>query len=393
MKSVDWKLIRNVGSLCLPTAVVALLGIHFLIERVPDIIRNERRRVQAEYREKALELKAHPEAGFQIVRGKSGNWAKDRKMAPGYWGTVPEGSSLQRIDASSSMGSVPKGKTLIWYVDEKDVCLATFADAIEEVDFCFIFWVCGSFVLVLLIGLTWMGVRYFVDYVKGRDDFLAATAHDLTTPLVGMRYTIGQDDQEAKNLNERMIRLVENIKDFLKLGGQRPQPKLETIDLIKCYNEAYSLFREDYRDVFEGRDVVLSVESSLQSLGTDPQPAGSVPVLADETMTVQILWNLLGNDLKYAAPYGTVRARIAMEGTRVVFELIDEGKGMTPSEMRHAFDRYYRAKSVLESGKGGFGIGLCTAREFAEAMGGALTVRANHPQGCIFTFSLPDAIQ
>ena len=51
MKSVDWKLIRNVGSLCLPTAVVALLGIHFLIERVPDIIRNERRRVQAEYRE------------------------------------------------------------------------------------------------------------------------------------------------------------------------------------------------------------------------------------------------------------------------------------------------------------------------------------------------------
>ena len=72
-------------------------------------------------------------------------------------------------------------------------------------------------------------------------------------------------------------------------------------------------------------------------------------------------------------------------------ELIDEGKGMTPYEMKRAFDRYYRAKTVLESGKGGFGIGLCNAREAARAMGGDLTVRANEPTGCVFTLTLPAA--
>ena len=46
---------------------------------------------------------------------------------------------------------------------------------------------------------------------------------------------------------------------------------------------------------------------------------------------------------------------------------------MTSGQMRKAFDRYYRAQTVLQSGKGGFGIGLCTAREFARAMGGDLT--------------------
>ena len=57
--------------------------------------------------------------------------------------------------------------------------------------------------------------------------------------------------------------------------------------------------------------------------------------------------------------------------------------------MRKAFDRYYRARTALTSGKGGFGIGLCTARAFARAMGGDLSVRANRPKGCVFTLKLP----
>ena len=62
---------------------------------------------------------------------------------------------------------------------------------------------------------------------------------------------------------------------------------------------------------------------------------------------------------------------------------------MTPRQMRRAFDRYWRAKTVLESGKGGFGIGLCTSREYARAMGGDLTVGSNAPKGCVFTLRLP----
>jgi signal transduction histidine kinase len=108
-------------------------------------------------------------------------------------------------------------------------------------------------------------------------------------------------------------------------------------------------------------------------------------------MVVQILWNLLGNDLKYAAPYGKVSVRFSRDADRVRVELADEGQGMTRGQMKRAFDRYYRSRTVLESGKGGFGIGLCTAREFAVSMGGSLTVRANVPKGCVFTLELPAA--
>ncbi|MBR4893615.1 MAG: HAMP domain-containing histidine kinase [Kiritimatiellae bacterium] len=238
----------------------------------------------------------------------------------------------------------------------------------------------GGFVFAVLVFTTFVGVKFFLDYIKSRDDFMAATAHDLTTPLVAMQYFIGRDDKEAALLCERLSRLVSNIKDFMRLGGKRPQPLCEEFDLAEAYNEAYELFKEDFRDFYDGDDVDFVCE------GNEP-----IVVYADRTLTVQILWNLLGNDLKYAAPYGMVSVRSFVRGEKVVVELADEGPGMTAVEMRQAFDRYYRAKSVLKTGKGGFGIGLTTARDFARAMGGDLTIKANTPSGCIFTLTLPVA--
>jgi signal transduction histidine kinase len=294
---------------------------------------------------------------------------------------------------------------LVWYEGSKGNCVAKFVKSEKEYDYFRIFWLGVPIFLFVLCGMTFIGIRYFVEYIKARDDFLAATAHDLTTPLVGMRMSIGRSDADAKALNERLIRIVENIKDFMRLGGKRREPEISEFDIIKAYNEAYALFREDYRDLFDGEDVPVEVMGTVpenvgtvpEKAGTVPQKAGTVPggwvlkVRADETMTVQMMWNLLGNDLKYAAPYGPVRVRFFVEGKFVKAEFVDEGQGMTPRQMRRAFDRYYRAKTVLESGKGGFGIGLCTAREFARAMGGDLSVRANSPHGCIFTLSLPSA--
>ena len=174
-----------------------------------------------------------------------------------------------------------------------------------------------------------------------------------------------------------MLLIVQNIKDFLQLGGRRKKPELKPVDIVALCREAYGLFAADYEDS-EGGAVTFQTSQTFQTF-----------VMADEAMTLQILWNLFGNDLKYAAPYGKVTVRFAQEGEFVKVEFVDEGQGMTPQQMKKAFDRYYRAKTVLESGKGGFGIGLCTAREFARAMGGDLSVRAHDPRGCIFTLSLP----
>jgi len=363
MDGGKWRLIRSVAALSLPTVLVAALGVFFFVDKVPEIVKAEKNRVKAEYRETALELRQNPgderfarEASFPPVwRGSFAG-----KMIPGRWGFVP----------------VPlKGFTWVWYDDGNGVVF-TQAPYVREMDYRTMFLLFGLLFILVLVRTTVVGIRYFVEYIRTRDDFLSAAAHDLTTPLIGMRCSIGRNDEEAKMLNERMIRLVANIKDFLRLGGRRPTPRRDEVDVLKCCREAYAIFREDYRDIFDGKDVPIEVE-------------GDAKALADETLTVQILWNLFGNDLKYAAPHGPVRVRVYDDGRFVKVEFADEGQGMSRRDMARAFDRYYRARTVRESGKGGFGIGLCTAREFARAMGGELSVRANRPHGCVFTLELP----
>ena len=349
------RLFWNSVLISLPAVMLVGAVAYFLIDKVPEFERNEEKRVQQEYREMAVEAK-------ELGRG---------------WEFDFEKSAYKQTQLRINRESWGYEDGVIWYLKNGKAYWLK-VEHIEVFDFRTVFYPIGVLVSLLFIGMTVFGVRYFWKFVKSRDDFLAATAHDLTTPLVGMRRMIGRNDEEAKGLNERMLLIVNNIKDFLRLGGKRRKPELKLVYIVALTKEAYRLFAADYADS-EGGEVAFD-SSRLQT--TD------VEVLADETLVLQILWNLFGNDLKYAAPYGKVTVRFAADGKFVKVEFVDEGQGMTPRQMCRAFDRYYRAKTVLESGKGGFGIGLCTAREFARLMGGDLSVRANSPKGCVFTLSL-----
>ena len=351
-----------VALICLPAALIIGYGATLVILEVPRAIRMEPSRIGREYREIAEDFIAHPDRATYVGNRLKG-WQQVSRINGIPWGYE------RNVDKDGRL-------VRVWFKSGQKEWRAIVIGAIRPFPYAVVFYGGGTLVALALIGLTALAVVCFTRYVKSRDDFLAATAHDLTTPLVGMRFTIGADDDAARVLNERMIRLVGNLKDFLRLGGRRGEPVRTVFDLRAAYDEAYRLFRDDYRDLLGG-DVPVEM------------PDGPLAVYADEMLTVQVLWNLLGNDLKYAAPYGPVSVRICRAGDAVALDVIDEGQGMTPQQMRRCFDRYYRAKTVKVSGKGGFGIGLCTAREFARTMGGDLTVGANKPTGCVFTLTLP----
>ena len=345
--------------LCVPTLAAVALGAYFLSYVVPDIDRSERARVRDEYRETASAIRQNP-ADYRDVTAERPSLRSPWKMAPGKWGYL-------ELDGGD--------KADVWYDDGADVHLATVPRTPSR-NYPLILWTGGSALLLLLVVITVFALRYFVGYVKSREDFLAAAAHDLKTPLAALRSVIDYDLGEAKDLVERLERIVVNITDFLRLG-RRPAPRRDEFDLAAVCRAAYRLFALDYADERKCGEVEFALPATL-------------PVLGDETQTIQIVWNLFGNDLKYAAPYGPVRVRGFLRGGFAALVFEDEGPGMSPRQLRRAFDRYYRAKTVLESGKGGFGIGLCNAREFARRMGGDLVAAPGlGGKGCVFTLTLP----
>ena len=346
--------------ICLPALAFAAPGAYFLLEIVPKLSMQQRRTVTLSYRQTATGLWERPfDATFFGQRGEgwkvSGRVGGREEQMP--WGYVRSGR-----------------RVLVWIGSGKNVFGAE-VDAIDTPDIETMSYVGVSAATAILIFLTAMCLRFFIGYAKERDDFVAATAHDLSTPLVALRRSVRADDRESVLLVERLVRLVENLKAYLRSGGAGLKPKLEAFSLLDACRSVYLMLRDDFRDVFDGEDVEIVAD-------------GPLVVSADRGMTEQTIWNLLGNAFKYAAPYGPVSVRIRREGCFAKLEVADEGPGLSRREAKRVFDRYYRGKEGKRGGGGGFGIGLCTAYQFARAMGGSLTVAKNSPRGCVFTLRL-----
>ena len=343
--------------LALPALLIVGVGAGFIVAMVPDEIADIPRTKTMVYRESAQRLFENPGTGVALAERPPSDGGERRLNKTTPW----------------SYAEGPAKTTRVWVrTGEREWRVVT-VPKYRSFPYAAVFYYGAGIVALGLILVTVFAIRYFRNWMKERDDFLAATAHDLTTPLVGLRGMIGRDPDESRRLVERLLLIVDNVKGFLLLGGRRVPPKREPIDLAALTREAYELFRLDYEDL--GQPVEIG--------------EGPCAAVGDATQVMQILWNLFGNDLKYAAPHGRVLVSFRRDAKFTSVDFVDEGQGMTRREMRRAFDRYYRAQTVMKSGKGGFGIGLCTARDFARAMGGDLTVRANVPSGCVFTLSLP----
>lgn len=358
MRSLDWPMLRGVLALSIPTVAVVLLGVWFMIDKVPSIVKTENQRIKEIYHAQAKELQSDRSLAIDVDIGKRG---KSWMMSPGHWG----------------FKHAKPGKTYVWYSEKKRLWVRE-VDSAEVADFSTIFWVCGSIVLLVLVVVTVAGVHFFVDSVRTRDDFVAETAHDLMTPLVVTRGFIGKDDEVARRANEQLIRIVDNLSRILKLGGRCAPPDAVKLDIPSLFANAYALFRDRYRAFSDGRDIEISGDMALTATG-------------DETLVVQILWNLISNEIKYAAKLRylvSVRFSSAEGFARV--EISDTGPGLSKRERKRIFDRFYRTKlSRGSSSSGGFGIGLGNARTAARRMKGDITVAANESGGSTFVFTLP----
>ena len=107
----------------------------------------------------------------------------------------------------------------------------------------------------------------------------------------------------------------------------------------------------------------------------------------DMAWTVEALYNLVDNAVKYTPYGGKAEIRAEELGLFCRIEVADNGMGISEEEQGQIFSRFYRSADAAETE--GMGLGLCLARQITAAQGGYIRVRSRKGEGAVFSMFLP----
>jgi signal transduction histidine kinase len=121
--------------------------------------------------------------------------------------------------------------------------------------------------------------------------------------------------------------------------------------------------------------------------------AGEIYVEADPDLMDRVIWNLLGNALKFTPPGGEIGIQILKEDGSVTLEVTDTGPGIPAEKLRSVFDRFFRIDEARTSGEetSGTGLGLAIVKAIVELHRGSVSADNRPGGGAVFRVTLPAA--
>ena len=222
--------------------------------------------------------------------------------------------------------------------------------------------------------------------ISKRVEFTRTLTHELKTPLTSvlassdllasevkdpsLQSLASSISRSAANLNSR----VDELLDLARAEIGMLELNLEEVEVSQLLREA----AESMTPLASKREHSLAVDV----------PAVLPIVQADPVRLQQVVGNLLSNAIKYTPKGGKITLRGSHEGTSVVVEVEDTGRGLSKEEQDRVFDPYHRLEEDRQRMSGlGLGLGLC--RSLVELHGGKIWVRSAVGKGSTFCFSLP----
>lgn len=108
------------------------------------------------------------------------------------------------------------------------------------------------------------------------------------------------------------------------------------------------------------------------------------PIQTDKTLLKQLMTILFDNAIKYTEDDGHVTFTVRTNDRHLYISVADNGPGISDSDKKKIFDRFYRVDKARTRQKGGFGLGLSLAQQIVLALKGTIVVKDNQPKGTIF---------
>ncbi|WP_224412995.1 SpoIIE family protein phosphatase [Oscillatoria salina] len=222
-----------------------------------------------------------------------------------------------------------------------------------------------------------------------KDEFLANTSHELRTPLYGaigiaesmLDGATGElTEIQRQNLltivasGRRLANLVNDILDFSKLRHQDIELQIKAVGVREIVEVVLTLSRSLLGK--KNLQLINNVDSDLPD------------ATADENRLQQILYNLVGNAIKFTAA-GKIEISAAIINHKIAISVSDTGIGIPEDKQIRIFESFEQADGSTAREYGGTGLGLAITKKLVELHQGEIAVKSTVGRGSCFTFTLP----
>lgn len=218
--------------------------------------------------------------------------------------------------------------------------------------------------------------------------FTADASHELRTPVALIRTTSEialrkhrSDAEYRQALDEvhaesvRTTGLIENLLTLARADAGKETLDRTPVDLaslvLEVSGQAEKLARQ--------KGITLACQA----------PEGIAAISGDRGTLRRLFFILLDNAVKYTPPGGEIQVGINENPANVTVDVCDAGVGISPQDLPHIFERFYRSDKSRNRDSGGAGLGLSLAKWIVDAHGGFMEVESAVDRGSTFRVSLP----
>lgn len=254
-------------------------------------------------------------------------------------------------------------------------------------------WFASTFVLILFMII--LAYAIFIIFRQKRlseiqKDFVNNMTHEFKTPLA----TIKISSEVLKNPNiinnpERLLNYATIINnETLHLTNQVER----VLQMAKSGKDTISLNKEDFELAPNLEEIIdKTYKPLIRSRGGDIQleVEDGLMIFADKLHFKNVVVNLLDNAIKYCREVPQIMIKAGRDQDQIKITIRDNGIGMSPENVKHIFDKFYRIPTGNLHDVKGFGLGLNYVKLIIKQHGGNIKVNSELDKGSEFCIFIP----
>lgn len=222
--------------------------------------------------------------------------------------------------------------------------------------------------------------------VSSRELVLSIVSHDLRNPVATINLSIEMLKSSKLLAESGQLKVIDKIQNATLM-----MEKLiaDLLDFRRAQAGTFTLERAPTSVSMLIQDSIDTMTERLNGkrirLAIDCSPTLKA-ISADRRRLIQVLWNILGNAIKFTPEDGEIKISAKLVGDSICLTVTDSGPGLRTEELPKVFDRFWQAAKSADLG---LGLGLTIAKGIVEAHLGKIWVNSEIGHGCSFSFTIP----